>query len=104
MADTGDMVRIGIVSSVDKPKLMARVYYPDMSNMVSDWMKVIQQQHPYTTYDGNHTHTDSVGGTTASNGSHRHKVEPWMPDVNDKVLVLMQVGFNSTGYILGVIP
>lgn len=104
MAEVNNLVRIGVVSSVDKPKQMARVYYPDMSNMVSDWLKVIQHQRPYTTYDGEHKHTDSMGGETTTNGTHRHRVEPWLPEVNDKVLVLMQEGFNSTGFIVGVIP
>lgn len=104
MAEVDSMVRVGIVSSVNETNMTARVYYPDMSNMVSDWLKVIQYQHPYTTYDGEHSHTDSAGGATSTAGSHRHKVEPWLPEINDKVVVLMSYGFNSTGYILGVIP
>jgi len=35
---------------------------------------------------------------------HWHKNWGWMPNVNDKVLVIMEYGFNSGGFIVGVIP
>lgn len=101
MDDKGTLVRIGVVSNVNEADKTAQVYYPDMSNMVSGWLQVLQHPQPYTTSDGNHTHPGCYGGSA---GTHRHTVQPWMPKINDKVLVLMQQGFNSNGFILGVIP
>lgn len=76
MAEVNSMVRIGIVSSVDSGQKTARVFFPDMDNMVSDWIHVLQ--HP---------------GTTKSS----------MPKVNDSVLVLYGYGIDTDGFILGVI-
>jgi len=91
MAEENTMVRVGKVSSVDSSKLMARVYYPSMSNMVSDWLPILQQ--PISGRTGSADgHTHSIGGVTI------------LPKVNDKVLVIYEYGFNSQGYIVGVIP
>ena len=96
------MLRIGIVSSVDADKLKARVYFPDAGNMVSDWLYLIQQPRK-TKKDGEHDHTDSMGGTT-SKTKHTHELEPWVPEINDKVLVLYPCGIDKDGFIQGVIP
>ena len=74
MADVNSMVRRGIVSSVDTDHHTAQVYFPDMSDMVSGWLPVL------------------------------HHGEAWDPAVNDSVVVLMGYGFNSDGYIVGVVP
>lgn len=67
------MVRVGIVSSVDASKHMARVYYPDAGNMVSGWLYVLK--------------------TSSS----------WMPTIDQRVLVIYPDGWNEDGYIDGVI-
>ncbi len=74
MADVNSMVRRGIVSNVNEDKHTAQVYFPDMNNMVSGWLPVL------------------------------HHGTEWDPMVNDPVIVLMGYGFNSEGYILGVVP
>ena len=51
----------------------ARVYYPGQNDMVSGWLYVLKTS------------------------------ESWMPEVNDRVLVLYSEGENTDGYILGVI-
>ena len=103
MAEENTLIRVGKVSSVDKNKLMARVFYPSMSNMVSDWLPVLQ--HPGSVSSaGSHSHTDSMGGGTSAGGGHSHTKGSWLPNVNDRVLVIMEYGFNSQGYIAGVIP
>lgn len=75
MAELDSMVRVGIVSVLDKKGKTARVYFPDMKNMVSGWLPVLQRP-----------------GDSA------------MPKVNNRVLVLYPSGWNMDGYILGVIP
>ena len=77
MADTNSLIRVGIVSAVDNNARKCRVYYPGMRNLVSDWLPVVQ--------------FPSIKAA-------------WMPGVNNKVLVVMECGFNSGGYIVGVIP
>ena len=88
MADANDLIRIGKVSSIDANNKKARVYYPARSNMVSDWLPVLQFPALTTNYSGGHNHTSAS----------------WMPKVNDNVLVIMEPGFNAPGYIAGVIP
>lgn len=90
--DAKSMVRIGIVSSLDKEKLKARVFYPDMNDMVSDWLYVLQRP-------GEH-----VDVKTAADHKHEAKVTTWMPDINMSVVVLYPYGWNMDGFILGVIP
>lgn len=104
MAEVNSMVRVGVVSTLDKTKKLARVYYPDMGNMVSGWLRVLQRpgETISTSSDGGHSH----GGAVPSGGSHSHSgsVGTFMPKVNDRVLVLYPFGWNLDGYILGVIP
>lgn len=104
MAEVNSMVRIGIVSALDKKSKTARAYYPDMGNMVSGWLYVLQRPGEAISTDtaGPHSH----GGEVSSGGSHSHSgtVGTFMPKVNDRVLVLYPFGWNMDGYILGVIP
>ena len=88
MADTHSLVRIGIVSSVDGSSKKARVYFPDMTDMVSGWLSVLQ--HPHQAVSA----TDDVTVTLGD----------WMPAVNERVLCLYAHGFGADGFILGVIP
>lgn len=104
MAEVESMVRIGFVSDVRPSKGQARVCFPDMSNMVSDWLYVMK--YPGMGLSINSAGAHSHGGQVSSDGGHSHggSISGWFPSVNDKVLVLMAYGFNSDGYILGVIP
>lgn len=128
MAEQSNMVRVGKVSSIDRDARKARVIFPGMSNMVSDWLPVLWYPGFTNTEEGSHTHTVPIGaqyGKTDSAGTpahehefkteggnsesenagyHTHEINQWMPRVNDRVLVLMEYGFNSAGFILGVIP
>ena len=74
MADISTMVRRGVISNVDTNTHKAQAFFPDMDNMVSDWLPVV------------------------------HHGTAWDPEVGDNVVVLMAHGFNSDGFILGVIP
>lgn len=128
MADKESLIRVGKVSSIDADNRKARVMFPGMGNMVSDWLPVLWYPGFTNTSNGSHDHTVSipsqsgktsddgtpihhhdwswVGGSadTDQQGYHTHEINQWMPRVNDRVLVLMEYGFNAAGYIVGVIP
>ena len=107
MAEQKDLIRTGKVSSVDEDGRRARVIFPSMGGMVSDWLPVLWFPGLHTTSNGSHQHQIVDGSkvyTTDFQGYHSHDVEHWMPRVNDRVLVIMEYGFNSSGYIVGVIP
>ena len=107
MAETNSMVRVGFVSDVRKSNGTARVCFPDMDNMVSDWLYVMRYPNLTVSASTGSAGSHSHGGAVSGDGSHSHNVSTavtdWFPKVNDKVLVLMAYGFNSDGYILGVI-
>lgn len=92
MRDYKNLVRVGVVSTVDKEQLRAKVYYPQFNKLVSGWLPVLQ--HPNTSF------------AVSNSQSHNHTVtyRYWMPKVNDNVLVVYTPGFSTDGYILGVIP
>jgi phage baseplate assembly protein gpV len=93
MITAENMVRVGVVSSIDAASKTARVIFPDSADMVSGWLYVIQ--HPMsgsTGYAGTPSHRHSISGSG------------WMPAVKDRVLCLMMVGSETDGYILGGIP
>jgi hypothetical protein len=100
-----NLVRIGTVSTIDNTGKKARVIFQD-KDMTSGWLFVLQ--HPGAVNieeNGEHTHSLSGGGSTDQNGDHGHDAAaaPWMPAVNDTVLVLYIPIFNGDGFILGVI-
>lgn len=105
MADERSMVRKGIVSEIDDVKKRVRVFYPDLSDMVSDWLFVLQ----YPFYTEKKYAPWHVEATTGSADGHTHPVyisykdNVWLPKVGDTVLVLHEYGPNSAGYVLGVI-
>lgn len=127
MKDDKNLVRIGIVSALDPDRMMVRVYYPQFDDLVSGWLPVLQ--HPAAVIvvaAGFHGHAGSTasrgshshGGQVTSDGAHAHPVtidedgehgheaelQLWMPEINNKVLVLYIQGFSADGFVLGVIP
>lgn len=126
MAD--NPVRVGKISSINRANRTARVIFPGLDNMVSDWLPVLWYPGFENTSTGSHGHdvimdsesygTNEAGDplhkhsvtlgsrkyTSVDAGYHTHEINQWMPRVNDRVVVLMESGFNAGGYILGVIP
>lgn len=68
-----NMVRVGIVASVDTAKRRVRVRFPD-KKMTSGWLHVVK--------------SSALG---------------WMPSINDTVLCLYVPVFNGDGFVLGVL-
>ncbi len=69
-----NMVRVGIVTDVDKKDRRIRVRFPNL-NMTSGWLYVLQFAPEIS----------------------------WMPSVNDKVLCIYIPVFNGDGFVLGAI-
>ncbi|MBE6537932.1 MAG: hypothetical protein E7671_00515 [Ruminococcaceae bacterium] len=91
-----NMVRVGIVTSVDKPKRRVRVHFPDM-NIVSDFLYVLKNPPFIPDID--------VPQCTEEAEAHTHDIviKPWLPSVNDKVLCLYIPCENGDGFVLGAI-
>ena len=104
MADNNYVFRVGIVSALNSTDKTVRVFFPELDDMVSGWLYVLQR--PGETISaseaGAHTHDDEV----PPGGAHGHTgtVQTFMPKVNDRVLVCYPAGVGMSGYILGVIP
>lgn len=68
-------MRVGVVSSVDESTTSVRVFFPDMDNLVSDWLFVLQcggeteEAEVKTEKAGKHTHTIQEHSHTASASS-----------------------------------
>ena len=84
MTNESNMLRIGIVSSVSPGGGKARVFFPTMNNMVSDWLYVLR--YPNAKTEGDET-----------------AIIDWVPEVNDRVLCAFLYGQNTDGFILGAI-
>ena len=86
MTTETNMLRIGVVSSVQPDGGKARVYFPAYSNMVSDWLYVLRFPNAAVEIEGEDV-----------------PVKDWKPAVNDKVLCAFLYGENTDGFILGAI-
>ena len=84
-------VRVGITTAVDEPKMLARVYFPDVG-IVSDWLTILRHK----------SRVDDDEHTEIADG-HKHLVilKHWIPKVGEPVLCLYAEGFNADGFVLG---
>lgn len=89
-----DIVREGKVTAVNKSKRIAKVWF-DAMGIESGWLPVLINRDYVPDYD--------VPQRTEHENNHSHDliIKPWMPRVNDKVLVLYFPVFNGDGVILG---
>lgn len=75
-SDHFEAVQLGVVSSVDKKKGTARVYFEDRDDLVSfDFPVIVRNTMKIKDY--------------------------WMPDVDEQVLCLISACDNSRGFIIG---
>lgn len=98
-----DIVREGKVTAVDNDKRIAKVWF-DALEIESDWMPVLINRDVIPDYDvPQHTEHEQGGNGDVAFESHKHDliIKPWMPKVNDLVLVLYFPVFNGDGVILG---
>ena len=98
-----DIVREGKVTAVDKDKRIAKVWF-DALEIESDWMPVLINRDFRPDYDvPQRTEFEAGGSGDAAFEKHKHDliIKPYMPKVNDLVLVLYFPVFNGDGVILG---
>ena len=81
------MVRIGKITDVKESDRTARAVFED-TGLVSGWLKVLASP-------------PKVEVKTADGHTHDTEVKPWMPEVNDIVLVVYRDGFNEDGFVVG---
>lgn len=82
------LIQIGTVLVVDEKNRKVRVKFKD-TDLISDWLCVLKQDPSVSVVDR------STGQGVAL------VVIPWMPKVNDTVLVAYLPIFNSDGFVLG---
>ena len=98
-----DIVREGKVTAVDNGKRIAKVWFDSMG-IESDWLPVLITRDFIPDYDvPQRTEFEAGGSGDPDYADHKHKlvIKPYMPKVNDLVLVLYFPVFNGDGVILG---
>ncbi len=103
MMQIEDIVREGKVTAVDNGRRIAKVWF-DALEIESDWMPVLINRDYIPGYDmPQRTEYEAGGAGAAAYESHKHDlvIKPWMPRINDMVLVLYFPVFNGDGVILG---
>ena len=98
-----DIVREGKVTAVDNGKRIAKVWFDSMG-IESDWLPVLITRDFISDYDvPQRTEFEAGGSGDPAFASHKHDliIKPYMPKVNDLVLVLYFPVFNGDGVILG---
>lgn len=101
--NVGDIVREGTVTAVDNNKHIAKVWF-DALGIQSDWLPVLITHDFIPGYDvPQRTEFEAGGSGDAAFEKHKHDliIKPYMPKVNEKVLVLYFPMFNADGVILG---
>ena len=98
-----DIVREGKVTAVDNGKRIAKVWFDSMG-IESDWLPVLITRDFIPDYDvPQRTEFEAGGSGDPAFASHKHDliIKPYMPKVNDLVLVLYFPMFNGDGIVLG---
>lgn len=98
-----DIAREGKVTAVDNGKRIAKVWFDSMG-IESDWLPVLITRDFIPDYDvPQRTEFEAGGSGDPAFASHKHDliIKPYMPKVNDLVLVLYFPVFNGDGVILG---
>ena len=98
-----DIAREGKVTAVNNDKRIAKVWF-DALGIESDWLPVLITRDFIPDYDvPQRTEYEAGGSGDAAFESHKHDliIKPYMPKVNDLVLVLYFPVFNGDGVILG---
>lgn len=82
------LIQIGVVIAKDEKNRKVRVKFKD-TDLISDWLCVLHHEPSVSVVD----RTDEHGVALV--------IIPWMPKVNDTVLVVYLPVFNSDGFVIG---
>lgn len=86
-----NMVRIGKVSSINASQNTVRVIFPDLNNMVSGNLRLVQRM-------GGSVRIGSAG---AQPHSHEASLGAWLPEIGEMVLCLYLPVEDGDGFVLG---
>ena len=99
-----EIVREGKVTAVNEGKHIAKVWF-DALEIESDWMPVLinQDRIGSAVADRDETEWEGTRDGEPDYADHKHKlvIKPYMPKVNDLVLVLCFPMLDGDGVILG---
>ncbi len=97
------MIQVGTVSSVDKPGRRVRCILRETGH-TSGWLYVLKSS-PLIPDENLPQHTESQSGGDGealfANHFHELKVNPWMPKVNDQVLIVYLPVDDGDGFVIG---
>lgn len=104
LTELKNIVRKGIVQSVDKKEMKARVKFGDKGGIISGELHIlIQKRHiipaPVESWIDGGVSEDIV--KIAALHEHEAYITYWLPEVGDMVLCLMIPDGDGEGYILG---
>ena len=93
-----NMLRKGIVQSVDQATMKARVKFGDKGGIVSGALHILVTHRVLVP-----NKTDKTGDKTKIANGHKHEayITEWLPEVGEMVLCLMIPDGDGEGYILG---
>lgn len=98
MENLRNMVRKGVVQSVDAKSMRARVKFGDKGGMNSGDLYILVTGRAVVPRK-----KDTTGDKTAEKEGHTHNayVTDWIPEIGSMVLCLMVPGDEGEGFILG---
>lgn len=97
------LVQVGTVTDVNNGKRIARVKFHD-TGITSAWLRVLKSPPFIPDYDvPQRTEFESGGSGDSAFASHKHDltIKPWMPKVNETVLVVYLPVKEGDGYVIG---
>lgn len=98
LTELNNIVRKGIVQSVDAENMRARVKFGDKGGIISGNLYILTTPRPVVPSSGEKD-GDQVG--MAQGHEHAAYLAPWIPQGGDMVLCLMVPNGDGEGYILG---
>lgn len=105
-----NMVRKGIVQSVDTGAMKARVKFGDKGGIISGDLHILIRPRYIVPYDGNRTGNKVASTQLGYDVNDNYKTEShthaaylteWVPEIGSMVLCLMVPDGDGEGYILG---
>lgn len=97
------LVQVGTVTDADNARRVARVKFHD-TGITSAWLHVLKSPPFIPAYEGpQRTEFETGGSGDSAFASHKHDLTilPWMPKVNETVLVVYLPVKEGDGYIVG---
>lgn len=99
MTELKNMVRKGIVHSVNKKTMKARVKFPDKGGIISGELFILTRPRYIIPEKDKEEKKNEV--ETVLNHTHNAYITPWTPEIGSMVLCLMIADGDGEGYILG---